>query len=61
MDGTEFLNLAIRTPIPDIGSHYEVVDSYRLEENDMIFPIHTLNINERSANYGTSIDTGCET
>ena len=45
MDGTEFLNLTIRTPIPTIRLHCDVVDSYRLKANDMIFTIHTLEIN----------------
>jgi hypothetical protein len=42
MDATVLLRLAIITPIPNIGAHCDEIDSYRLEENDIIFPIHTL-------------------
>jgi hypothetical protein len=45
MNGIELLYLAISKLIPNIGLHSDVVDSYRLKENDMIFTIHTLNIN----------------
>jgi hypothetical protein len=44
MDGTELLNIATITPIPNIGSRGAEVDSYRLKENDIIFPIHTLDM-----------------
>jgi len=54
-EGTAFLNLTIRTPFPKIGSLGDVVDSYHLEENDMLFTIHTLNTNEGVAYHGTSI------
>ena len=42
MDATDSLYLAMITPIPNIGSHCDLIDSYRLEENDMSFTIHTL-------------------
>ena len=43
MDGKGFLNLTIRTPISNIEAHCNVANSYRLEANNIIFPIHTLN------------------
>ena len=42
MDAADPLTLAIITPIPNIGSHCNLIDSYRLEANDMTFTIHTL-------------------
>ena len=42
MDATDTQTLAMITPIPNIGSHCDLLDSYRLEENDMTFTIHTL-------------------
>ena len=42
MDATDSLSLANITPIPNIGSHCDVIDSYRLEANDMTFTIHSL-------------------
>ena len=45
MDSTDSLSLANIAPIPNIGSHRDVIDSYRLEANDMTFAIHTLSMN----------------
>ena len=42
MDATDPLRLDQMTPIPNIGSHGTLIDSYRLEANDMTFTIHTL-------------------
>ena len=42
MDATDSLSLANFALIPNIGSHGTLIDSYRLEANDMTFTIHTL-------------------
>jgi hypothetical protein len=42
MDATDSLSLVKNTPIPNIGLHCGLIDSYRLEGNDMTFTIHTL-------------------
>ena len=42
IDATDPLSLANIAPIPNIGSHGDLIDSYRLEANDMTFTIHTL-------------------
>ena len=61
MDATDPLNLAVITPIPNIGSHCDVIDSYRLEENDTIFPIHILDMIKGFSNYDNGENTVCET
>ena len=61
MDATDPLNFAMITPIPNIGSHCDAKDSYRLEENDMAFSIHTLVMNQLLAYYGIGLNRGCET
>jgi hypothetical protein len=61
MDATDPLKLAMITPIPNIGSHCGLIDSYRLEENDMTFTIHTLKMNQLPTYYSIGIIRGCET
>ena len=56
MDGTDPLNLALITPIPNIGSHCDEIGSYRLEENDMTFTIHTEYMNQLLAYYSIGIN-----
>jgi hypothetical protein len=51
MDATGSLYLAIITPILNIGSHCDEIDSYRLEANDMTFTIHTPYMNQFLAYY----------
>jgi hypothetical protein len=50
VDATDSQALAMITPIPNIGSHCNLIDSYRLEENDMTFTIHTLYLNYTPVN-----------
>ena len=61
MVATYPLSLAMITPIPNIGSHCDVMDSYRLEENDMTFTIHTEHMTQLPAYYNIGINRGCET
>lgn len=58
MDGAASLNLAISMPIPNTGARHDVLNSYRLEESDMIFPIHTLSKNKHTAKNNISINSG---
>ena len=57
-NGTDFIILNMRTSLPKNWVNGKVVDSYRLEENDMLSTIHTLNINESFANCGNGIILG---
>ena len=61
VDATDPLRLARITFIPNIGSHGDVIDSYRLEANDMTFTIHTLLMNQLPIYYRIGIIWGCET
>ena len=57
MEDINFLRLSITTPSPNIGSHCNVMDSYCLEENNIISPTHISNLNLRLANYRIGIST----
>ncbi|MGD9112466.1 MAG: hypothetical protein PVI77_08935, partial [Desulfobacterales bacterium] len=57
-NGTDFIILNMRTSLPKNWVNGKVGDSYRLEENDMLSTIHTLNINESFANCGNGIILG---
>ena len=61
MNAIDPLKLPIILSIPNIGSHCQLIDSYRLEENDMTFTIHTLYMNQLPTYYSIGIIRGCET
>ena len=61
MVANDSLSFANITPIPNIGSHGTLIDSFRLEANDMAFTIHTLFMNQLLAYYRIGLKRGCET